>query len=69
MYAFIVKAGNHIIQIFDNNLTNILYGVAHNQRGYILFDLGNEYIGHLETDSRSGFNQFDLNNEWIAFVK
>jgi len=67
--AFIVPANDKIIQVFNFNLENIMFGVAHFKNGFALFDLENEFIGHLESDSKGGFNQFDLDNNWIASVK
>lgn len=68
-YAFIVKANDRVIQIFNLDLDNTMFGVAHVKNGFVLFDLNNEFIGHLESDSQNGYNQFDLNNDWTAFVK
>jgi len=67
---FIVKVDNtDVIQFFDSYLTNTRFGIKHDQKGYALFDLKLNYIGHLESDSQNGFNEFGHNNEWRCIIK
>ena len=67
---FIVEIeGTNVIQFFNNNLENTRFGVKHDQQGYVLFDLNQNYIGHLESDSQNGFNEFGINNEWKGIIK
>ena len=66
---FIVETNDTVIQFFDFNLTNTRFGVPHSKNGYVLFDLSNNWIGHLESDSQNGYNEFDSDNNWIGIVK
>ena len=66
---FIVNVSQNIIQIFDFTLANTKFGVAHSMKGYVIFNLTNEFIGHFESDSQSGYNEFDSMNGWTRFIK
>ncbi|HXD92133.1 MAG TPA: hypothetical protein VNX01_02920 [Bacteroidia bacterium] len=65
---FIIKVNETFIQVFDFSMKNTCYGVAHSINGFVLFN-GSSFIGHLESDSRQGYNKFDTYNKWVGFVK
>ena len=66
---FIIHANDKIIIFFNMMLNMTRFGVLHSHNGYVVFDLNNTWISHLEFDSNNGYNEFDLSNNWVNIIK
>jgi len=64
----VIQVMPNFIQLFDLNLTNTCFGIKHTNEGYLLFNLMNAYIGHLESNTYGGFNEFTNSNLWQGFI-
>ena len=71
MKYFIVRTSGKIILFFDLDLNWQFFGVKakENPEVYVIFNLKNDWVGYMVSDSINGFNYFDLTGEWIYFVK